>query len=106
MIQFSSDFKCNPRHQFTCWNSDCISLNKRCDERKDCEDGSDESDCSFINFHNVQYRKEFVPRKETSVSKLEVKVGFDVIDIVDINEPKVKKYTLLVKMIIHFIENK
>ena len=60
-------------------------------------DGSDESDCRFINFHNGQYRKEFVPRNETSVSKLEIEVGFDVIDIVDINEPKVIENTLLVK---------
>ena len=31
----------------------------------------------------------FVPRDPSSDLKLEVKVGFDVIDIVEINEPKV-----------------
>ena len=35
------------------------------------------------------YRKVFVPRDPSSDLKLEVKVGFDVIDIVEINEPKV-----------------
>ena len=35
------------------------------------------------------YRKKFVPRNSESASRQEVRVGFDVIDVVDINEPKV-----------------
>ena len=35
------------------------------------------------------YRKKFVPRNSESASRQVVRVGFDVIDVVDINEPKV-----------------
>ena len=35
------------------------------------------------------YRKKFVPRNSGSASRQVVRVGFDVIDVVDINEPKV-----------------
>ncbi len=31
--------------QFSCWSGECVSLGKRCDLRRDCADGSDESDC-------------------------------------------------------------
>ncbi|XP_016091061.1 LOW QUALITY PROTEIN: SCO-spondin [Sinocyclocheilus grahami] len=31
--------------QFSCWSGECVSLEKRCDLRRDCADGSDESDC-------------------------------------------------------------
>lgn len=33
--------------QFTCKNSDCISVDKRCDGTRHCHDGSDELNCAF-----------------------------------------------------------
>ena len=36
-----------------------------------------------------KYRKVFVPKDPSTEAKLNVEVGFDVIDIVEINEPKV-----------------
>lgn len=36
-----------------------------------------------------KYRKVFVPKDPSVDAKLNVEVGFDVIDIVEINEPKV-----------------
>lgn len=33
--------------QFTCKNSDCISVNQRCDGTRHCRDGSDELNCAF-----------------------------------------------------------
>ncbi|XP_071530506.1 uncharacterized protein [Panulirus ornatus] len=35
-------------HLFTCNSGDCIEQHLRCDFRYDCEDGSDEVDCSII----------------------------------------------------------
>lgn len=33
--------------QFTCKNSDCISVDQRCDGTRHCSDGSDELNCAF-----------------------------------------------------------
>ena len=40
---------CNFPNQFTCDSGNCISLNDRCDEKKHCQDGSDEIDCELVN---------------------------------------------------------
>ena len=81
--------QCNPMMQFTCWNGDCISLVNRCNARDDCTDGSDEHKCTLVTMDEEKYRKVFVPKNPSIDSKLNVVVGFDVIDIVEINEPKV-----------------
>ena len=67
-------------------------MDKRCDERKDCTDGSDESKCMLINLEIENYRKEFIPRDPVSDSNLKVKVGFDLLDIAEINQPKVRSH--------------
>ena len=38
---------CNEQ-QFTCKYGDCIDMTKRCDGKTDCDDGSDEYECSII----------------------------------------------------------
>ena len=83
-------FQCNPMKQFTCWNGDCIALEKRCNERTDCDDGSDEYHCRQIIFNRDAYRKTYVPINPTVKGPLNVEVSFAVIDIVEINEAKVK----------------
>ena len=55
----------------------------------DCKDGSDEYKCSYIKIDDDKYRKNIVPVKQVGNYQLEVKVGIEVIDIVEINEPQV-----------------
>ena len=82
-------FQCNPLKQFTCWNGDCISLEKRCDLRTDCDDRSDEYQCQQIRFNQDVYRKTFVPSNPWDEGPLKIEVSFDVLDIVEIKEAQV-----------------
>ena len=85
-----SILKCNPTKEFTCSNGDCISLEKRCNERTDCNDRSDEYNCQQIKIDKHSYRKTYVPINPTEEGPLKIVVGFDVIDIVEINEAEVQ----------------
>ena len=87
---FLLQFQCKPRTQFTCWSGDCIPLEQRCNERADCEDRSDEHKCQQIFFDKNEYRKTYIPRNWLKNTPLKIETGFDVIDIVEINEAKVK----------------
>ena len=40
---------CNLGEEFTCDSGKCISMEKRCDNIKDCSDGSDEEECVIID---------------------------------------------------------
>lgn len=40
---------CSPK-QFHCDSGECVHLDRRCDLRKDCVDGSDEKDCGKLHF--------------------------------------------------------
>ena len=40
--------KCHFPIQFTCDSGHCIDIKKRCNEEKDCADGSDEKSCSLV----------------------------------------------------------
>ena len=44
-LVFSS---CSDDDEFTCGDGSCIPLRKRCSLNKDCEDGSDENDCTIL----------------------------------------------------------
>ena len=60
----------------------------------DCKYGSDEYKCSYIKIDDDKYRKNIVPVKQVGNYQLEVKVGIEVIDIVEINEPQVSLSSL------------
>jgi len=40
-----------PDNQYRCTNGQCISACKRCDGHSDCDDSSDESNCSKILYY-------------------------------------------------------
>ena len=83
--------QCNPETQFTCSkDGKCVSLSQRCNKKIDCEDESDEDICEQVII-DERYKKEYVPEDPTGNKKLSIQLWFDVIDIVEINEPEVSK---------------
>ena len=84
----NSCVQCHPQTQFTCWAGECISLDKRCDRKNDCDDGSDEVSCELVKLDDDKYRKENVP-DSNGVRKHKIEVWFDVMDIAEVNEPEV-----------------
>merc|ERR1712142_422226 len=51
---------CN-KEQFTCDDGLCISMDKRCDTKQDCEDLSDEKGCILVHFDKEKYLKDIPP---------------------------------------------
>ena len=95
------NFKCDPLKQFTCWNGDCLALEKRCNEINDCNDRSDEYHCQQIRFDKGVYRKTYVPKSEKAPLKIEV--SFDVTGIVEINEAEVQSNYFFCFTMSHFL---
>ena len=52
---------CDIGRQYTCNFGNCISINDRCNGIQECNDGSDEKDCSFIKVP-TNYQKLLPPR--------------------------------------------
>ena len=90
-------FKCNPKEKFTCRSGQCIPLGERCDKTMDCEDKSDEMNCWQIKIMEDQYIKDDAPENYTYQSKLNIDVWWNVIDIVEVNEPQVSIQSLPVR---------
>ena len=56
-----------------------------------CADESDEHFCTYITLDGNNYRKELAPKNSREKSKMSVFIGFDVLEIVEINEPRVRE---------------
>ena len=65
--------------QFTCNDGICISMDKRCDQRSDCVDSSDELRCNMIDL-KPNYKKTIPP------SNASVYVSLDILKLVNIEE--------------------
>ena len=57
----------------------------------DCQDKSDEMNCWQIKINEDQYIKDDAPENYTFQSKLDIDVWWNVMDIVEVNEPQVSK---------------
>ena len=76
---------CNFPNEFSCQTGTCIDIYKRCDTRKDCDDGSDEDDCSLIKIPE-SYDKSLPPElgdDEERPNEIHTKVNVINIDIID-----------------------
>ena len=74
--------------QFTCDNGDCVKMEKRCDQAPNCEDNSDEQDCSTVVLeHN--YKKMVTPvllDDQDEIIPAKVDVTFAFLGVVGIRE--------------------
>lgn len=60
---------CNPK-QFPCDSGQCVPQEKRCDQRPDCSDETDERNCTVVNFPSSYDRKLPPPTSGDSLSLL------------------------------------
>ena len=73
---------CNFPAEFTCNSGTCVDIFKRCDNRKDCSDGSDETDCSMLRL-SESYDKSLPPLKPDDAA--EANDIYTMIEIVNVD---------------------
>ena len=71
---------CNFPYAFTCNSGHCIDLNKRCDEQKDCLDGSDEEVCDLLSIPS-SYNRANAPKAPIEKDSLEIEMNIQVVTI-------------------------
>ena len=79
--------RCKFGTQFTCSSGNCIDLDKRCNQVKDCEDASDEEECKLIQLPET-YREVQPPEPLNNSEPLDIItyikiVSIDSIDTID-----------------------
>ena len=81
--------KCRFGKQFTCNSGNCVSLEKRCNQVKDCEDGSDENKCALIQLPKF-YRKVQPPEPLNTSEPLQISTFIKIlsIDVIDTKDMK------------------
>ena len=75
---------CKFPFEFTCGSGLCIEISKRCNEKKDCLDGSDEDLCSLIQFPD-SYDKANAPGPEGNDNILNIEIKSRLVKINSIN---------------------
>ena len=85
--------QCDPKTQFTCWNGECISIDKRCDGKIDCcgcsREGQDEKECKIFQTDKKMYKNDLVPVNHPTKDKLKVDIHVHLFKIQEINQAKV-----------------
>ena len=70
--------------QFACDNAFCIVMEKRCDGKQDCIDGSDEQECTIL-IKRQGYKKELSPLTEAG-ENVPVNLSLTILDV-EVMEP-------------------
>ena len=87
------------RTEFTCTDGSCVEMEKRCNGRLDCEDKSDESDCSIANILST-YSKGITPAPLPGETKARVMLSVHleaILKLDELSEIMHVKYVLVTK---------
>ena len=77
--------QCSFRNEFTCDDGSCINKYKRCDDINDCDDASDENNCTIVKLEE-DYRRGDPPKlSNNEINYLETTVEIKRIDSIDLN---------------------
>ena len=83
--------RCLFGHEFTCDSGNCIEIDKRCDQIKDCEDRSDEENCNFVRLSKT-YSKVIPPEPSNTSKPLDILTYVKIISIDTIDTINTTKY--------------
>ena len=72
--------KCKFPTQFTCDSGDCSDINNRCNEQKDCMDGSDETACEMVAIP-LSYNQGNKPKSALENTPLEMNIKTQIVNI-------------------------
>ena len=76
---------CN-ESSFTCDNGFCIPMEKRCDQKLDCEDVSDEKQCQIISIDPKKYLKGKPPPPIGNEERVDINVEVHLLKILEVGE--------------------
>ena len=85
---------------FACNNAFCIPMEKRCDQKEDCQDVSDEKNCFKVYVDPNNYLKDKPPPALNGFAKCGVKVQVDLLQILQLSVVDMKitlKYNLFLE---------
>ena len=95
---------CDAPYQFTCNSGECISIDKRCNEKKDCPDGSDEQLCKLISFP-ASYNKAKPPSPQIENRPLDIGIQTNIITIDSIDTVNMR-VTLSVEVVFDWYDDR
>ena len=72
--------------KFACGDGACQPLDNRCNQRKDCLDGSDELDCNILEMDTLTYVKDYIPPSLKQGQKLNIIMRIEIFRFLKLSE--------------------